>query len=290
MIRAKQVYIQGRLEPFSITVEDGEIVAILGADGAGKTTVLDALSGVCDIDGGERIQTHGAYMTEKSPLFADMTLRANLKFVCDLEGLNHARADERIRAAAALTDIVPYLDKPAASLALPIQRRCALALALLFEETNLYLDEPTRDLESGDALRLRRTLRQLRADKAILLCTRSVTEAERLADRIYLLQDGKLIAQCEPGRLDGLAADLHTMRARIRATEEEALSAGAQRVEKSPVAGCVDAFFACDDGESLLRRLMDQQLRVVEFSPAPLDVDDMICNLDTDAFPGEAEE
>lgn len=289
MIRAEKIYIQNRLEPVSITVEDGEIVALLGMDGAGKTTILDALNGVCEIDGGECTQTKGAYMTAKSPLFSDMTLRANLKFACDLEALNHARADERIRAVAAQTGIAEYLDKPAASLSTAIQRRCSLALALLFEETNLYLDEPTRDLDSGDALLLRSVLRDLKPEKAILLCTRSITEAERLADRIYILHNGKLLAQCEPGKMDRMAADTHTIRARIRSTEEEALALGAQRVEKSALPGCVDAFFACDDGESLLRSLMEKQVRVAEFAPAPMDIDELICHLDADAFPGEAE-
>lgn len=289
MIHASNIQVSGRLEAFSVTVEKGEIIALLGGDKAGKTTVLDALTGVCEITGGEAEGCSGAYMTRKSPLFEDMTLRANLKFACDLEGLAHAKADERIRAAADRTGISEYLDKPANVLSLSVQRRCALALALLFEDENLYLDEPTRDLESAEVLRIRRIIRQAAEDKAVLLCTRSVTEAEKLADRIYIMKEGRILARCEKGQLDQ-AVQAGVMRARIRGSEEEALAAGAQRAEKCPVGGCVDAIFPCEDEEALLRALLDKRLRILEFAPAPMDVDELVCALEADAFPGEAEQ
>ena len=287
MIEAKNLRIEGRLKPFSINVRKGRIAALLGPDGAGKTAAMDVLSGAAEPDGGETNGEKCACMTQKSPLFEDMTLRANLKFACDLEGMGHARADERIRELADQLGLSEFLDKSSRVLSQSVLRRAALAMALVCEGENLLLDEPTRDLDSGDAVRLRQVIASLREDKAILLATRSVTEAERLADVIYIMKDGGIAARCQSGQLDSMAQDAHTARARLLCGEEEAMRAGAQKTE--PAWEGIYAFFPCEEPASLLKTLVEKGLPVAEFGPAPLDVEELICGLDADAYAGEAE-
>ena len=288
MIEATGVSLKNRLDDISLRVETGKITALLGLDGAGKTSLLDALAGVAELDAGSLNAPVSAYMTQKSPLFEEMTVRANLKFTCDLEGLGHARSDERIRAIASQTGLDEYLDKPASALSLPLRRRAALALALIPEGENRLLDEPTRDLDSGDALRLRKTIRELRAGRAIVLATRSVTEAERLADEILVMRQGRVIARCQPGRLDEMARDEHVYSARLADDPEKVRAAGAGKVESQN--GYVEARFPCEDPAGLLAGLVEKGLHVLEFGPAKLDLEDMICALDADAYAGEADE
>ena len=287
MIQAKHVRIDGRLNDFTLTVEKGRAAALLGGAGAGKTAAMDVLSGAAEADGGETGGEKCPCMTQKSSLFEDMTLRANLKFACDLEGLGHAQADERIRELARDLGFEEYLDKSSKVLSQSVSRRAALAMALICGGENLLLDEPTAGLDSGDALRLRRVIASLKADRAILIATRSVTEAERLADVIYIMKDGRIAARCESGQLDKMAQDAHTVRARLLCTEAEAKDAGAERVEAAFEG--VWAYFPCDDPAALLPRLLQKGVRVAEFGPAPLDVEDIVCGLEADAYSGEAE-
>ena len=81
--------------------------------------------------------------------------------------------------------------------------------------------------------------------------------------------------------------DAHTIRARLLCTEAEAKDAGAERVEAAFEG--VWAYFPCDDPAALLPRLLQKGVRVAEFGPAPLDVEDIVCGLEADAYSGEAE-
>ena len=236
MIEATGVSLKNRLDDISLRVETGKITALLGLDGAGKTSLLDALAGVAELDAGSLNAPVSAYMTQKSPLFEEMTVRANLKFTCDLEGLGHARSDERIRAIASQTGLDEYLDKPASALSLPLRRRAALALA----------------------------------------------------DEILVMRQGRVIARCQPGRLDEMARDEHVYSARLADDPEKVRAAGAGKVESQN--GYVEARFPCEDPAGLLAGLVEKGLHVLEFGPAKLDLEDMICALDADAYAGEADE
>jgi ABC-2 type transport system ATP-binding protein len=197
----------------SLTVERSEIVALLGPNGAGKTTVLRMLagliaatSGLVRIDGvaltrrtAAAFRGHVGFLTETPGLWDRLTVRENLDVYAELYGLAHpARAVDRVLDALELTG---RDSARAAELSKGTRQKVALARALLHEPPILLLDEPTSGLDPEITRSVRTLLAQRRsAGCAILVSTHNLDEAERLADRIAVL-DRKLLAFDRPSAL-----------------------------------------------------------------------------------------
>ena len=197
----------------TLQIAKSEIVALLGPNGAGKTTTLRMMagliapsSGTVSIDGIELTRSTGralrgriGFLTEAPGLWDRLTVRENLAIYADLYALANAdRAVDRLLDAFALRD---RADTRAAELSKGMRQKVALARALVHDPPVLLLDEPTSGLDPE----ITRTVRQLLADRraagcAILVSTHNLDEAERIADRVAVLQ-GRLIAVGSPSVL-----------------------------------------------------------------------------------------
>ena len=190
-----------------------EIVALLGPNGAGKTTTLRMLagliaptSGAITIDGVELTRATGGllrgrigFLTEAPGLWERLTVRENLRVYAELYALTNAdRAIDRILDVFELTD---QSASRAAELSSGMRQKVALARSFLHEPTILLLDEPTSGLDPEITQRVRRLFADRRAAGcAILISTHNLDEAERLADRVAVLQ-GRLLALDHPAAL-----------------------------------------------------------------------------------------
>ena len=196
------------LEDVSFAVRPGEIVALIGPNGAGKTTVFNAICGLVRRRGTIRID--GAAAPRRTSdlaargvsrtlqglgLFLGLTVRENI--VLPVAGLPDAerRVDERLAAL----ELVPFAGRPVASLAYPDRKRVALARALVTDPQLLLLDEPAGGLGADDIAALDGSIRSA-ADTgtAVLLVEHHVDFVMGLADRIVVLDFGRIIAQGEP--------------------------------------------------------------------------------------------
>jgi len=197
------------LDDVTFTIERGECVAILGQNGSGKSTLVRLLSTLLINDGGEaRIFGHDAFREERTirrlvnrvsveaSFFKKMSAAENLSYAARFYGMTPRRTHEAIPA------ILEKVGFPAErrgeameNLSRGMQQKVALARALLTAPVLLLLDEPTTGLDPRSKLEVQEFIRQVRAehDATILLCTHDMNEAEALADRVGILDRGRLL-------------------------------------------------------------------------------------------------
>jgi len=198
----------------SFSVGEGELVAFLGPNGAGKSTTMKMLTGyIAPSEGSARIAGHDmmadriagskrlGYLPENGPLYPDMTPLAMLDFFAEARGLSPAYKKERIEAVVEICDLSTVLYKATSKLSKGFKQRVGMAQALLHEPDVLIMDEPTAGLDPNQIRGVRETLRRLSKTKTILLSTHILQEVEAMADRVVMINEGRLVYD---GSVEGL--------------------------------------------------------------------------------------
>ncbi|MGH2417942.1 MAG: ABC transporter ATP-binding protein, partial [Candidatus Limnocylindria bacterium] len=207
----------------SFTVGDGEIFGILGPNGAGKTTSIRMLAGLIAPSEGtarvnglelgvdsQRIRASTGILTEAPGLHDKLTARQNLAYYGRLYGVRGGalrRAVDRYLDVVGLSDVG---DRPVGGFSKGMRQKVAIARALLHEPDVLYLDEPTSALDPSAAKTVRDFVATLRdAGRSIVVCTHNLDEAERLCDRIGIMNGTLLRVDTPAGlRRQGRAASV----------------------------------------------------------------------------------
>jgi ABC-2 type transport system ATP-binding protein len=206
----------------SFTVRQGEIFGLLGANGAGKTTVIKMLTGILPPSGGagavagadmrragQAIKERIGYVSQAFSLYQDMTVRENLRLFARIYGVPRQRLDARIGRAVDLAGLGRVCGEIVARLPMGIRQRLALACALVHGPRVLFLDEPTSGVDPIGRRRFWEILVHLaRVEQvAILLTTHYMSEAEH-CDHLVLMHAGQVIADDTPNALkDALARE-----------------------------------------------------------------------------------
>lgn len=191
----------------SFRVDKGEILGLLGPNGAGKTTVLKILStqivptaGTARINGldvleqPEKVRSQFGYLPENPPLYNDMEVEEYLSFVASARGLSGKEKSARMDWVISACGLSSVLRKPIGTLSKGFRQRVGLAQALIHDPPVLILDEPTSGLDPLQIAEMRRLVRELARDKAVIFSTHILQEVEALADRILILNQGKMVA------------------------------------------------------------------------------------------------
>ena len=198
----------------SFSVPSGQVVALVGPNGAGKTTTMKMLTGfiapsagTVTIDGCD-VQTDRlsaskriGYLPENGPLYPDMTPSQTLRFFGSARGLTPSELDEALVRVVEELDLRDILDRPIRKLSKGLKQRVGLAQALLHDPEVLILDEPTAGLDPNQIRQFRALVRQLGQRKTLLVSTHILQEVEALAERVLLLNGGRLV-------FDGTPADM----------------------------------------------------------------------------------
>jgi ABC-2 type transport system ATP-binding protein len=237
------------VDHISFELAQGTTVALLGGNGAGKTTTIAMLLGLVMPTSGE-VRVFGADISRnrgtvahrlnfQSPyvdLPARLTVRQNLTVYAGLYGI--ANIPERIAYIAEDFQIEPLLDRETGKLSAGQKTRVGLAKALLNAPELLLLDEPTASLDPDTADWIRRKLRDYARSRGatLLLASHNMTEVERLADRVILLDAGRIIEDETPkaliatfGRTTLEEVFLDVVRGRAKRTREEAEQSSARK-------------------------------------------------------------
>jgi ABC-2 type transport system ATP-binding protein len=198
------------LDDMSFTVARGECVAVLGQNGSGKSTLVRLLSTLLLPDGGSAcVFGHDVVRDERAvrgvvnrvsveaSFFKRMSATENLSYAARFYGLGRAQTRRRIPEILGRVGFpVERSSAPMEDLSRGMQQKVALARALLTSPTLLLLDEPTTGLDPRAKLEVQEFIREVRRlhDTTTLLCTHDMTEAETLADRVGVLDGGRLLA------------------------------------------------------------------------------------------------
>lgn len=203
------------VDRISFEVCQGEIFGLLGANGAGKTTVIKMLTGILPPSGGQgwvagedmrrasqAIKARIGYVSQAFSLYPDLTCQENLHLFGRIYGVNGGHLNERIGQVLRLAGLDNAYRKMASSLPMGIRQRLALACALIHRPQVLFLDEPTSGVDPIGRRHFWEILLHLaRAEGvAILLTTHYMSEAEQ-CDRLALMHGGKLVACDSPAAL-----------------------------------------------------------------------------------------
>jgi ABC-2 type transport system ATP-binding protein len=188
----------------SFTAAEGAIVALLGANGAGKSTAMRMLAGFLAPDEGEarilgRPVSRAArasigYLPESPTGFPDLTVREFLVFAAEARGLRGAARRRALERAIEAGDLAEAVGQPLGTLSQGWRQRAWIGQAFLHDPPVLILDEPTTALDPGQKRRLRARLREAAKSKAIVVSTHILEEAETLCDRAIVFRDGRVAA------------------------------------------------------------------------------------------------
>lgn len=189
----------------NFSISQGEIVGLLGHNGAGKTTILKILSGFLEpqtghvwfngIDIGQepkRAQASIGYLPENLPLYPEMSTADYLDYSADMKGLTGQVKYQELKRVIAATDIKDKLLAPIATLSRGYKQRVGVAQALLGKPKLLILDEPTNGLDPTQTESMRALLSTIAQETTIILSTHILQEVEALCSRVFILQNGTL--------------------------------------------------------------------------------------------------
>jgi ABC-2 type transport system ATP-binding protein len=283
------------LDGIDLDVPEGTVFALLGPNGAGKTTTVHILSTLIGADGGEvRVAGHDV-ARDPDPVRAAigvtgqltavdnlLTGEENLLLMADLRHLGRREGRRRAAELLARFDLAEAARKPAATYSGGMRRRLDLAMGLLGDPRIVFLDEPTAGLDPRSRRAMWQIVRGLVAGGVtVFLTTQYLEEADELADRIALLDQGKLVAEGTADELkrlipgghirlqfaypDGLDAAARTLGEAVR--DDEALTL------QVPSDGSVKSLRA------LLSRLDDESIEVDGLSIHTPDLDDVFLTL-----------
>ena len=258
------------LDGIDLHVAEGTIFALLGPNGAGKTTIVQILSTLLDADAGdvrvaghdlarapEAVRTAIGVTGQFSAVDNLLTGEENLRLMADL---NHLEREEGRRRATRLLeqfDLVDAAGQPAQTYSGGMRRRLDLAMTLVGDPRLIFLDEPTTGLDPRSRREMWHRIRELAAaGTTIFLTTQYLEEADQLADRIAVLDGGRLVAEGSPDELKRRIPGGHV---RLQFADADALAAATAVLDEAPADVQTLSLQVPNDGSlDALRTLIDR--------------------------------
>lgn len=218
------------LDEVSFTVKAGEITGFLGPNGAGKTTTMRIATGFLNPDDGtvkyngkslklnsDTIISDIGYLPENNPQYDNLRVDESLIFTAKFKDAHDLK---KIREIAEKCGIEKVLDKEISTLSKGYKQRVGLAKALIGDPKYLILDEPTEGLDPNQKEDILKLIRSFSKDKIILFSSHILTEVSQIADKIIVINEGKIVAE---GNKDDLVKE-HFKNARISICTEAKVS------------------------------------------------------------------
>ncbi len=218
----------GRLravDGISLSVQRGELFAFLGPNGAGKTTTIKMITGLLSPDAGtitvhghpmsaesQAAKAHMAFVPDQPFLYGKLTAREFMRFVGEMYGIDRRILPQRIEHYMAQLSVTKFADQLAEGYSHGMKQRVVLAAALLHEPEILIVDEPMVGLDPRTA----RTVKDIflewaRAGRTVFMSTHTLEVAEAIADRIAIINHGRIVAYGTLAELKAKAAHEHRL-------------------------------------------------------------------------------
>ena len=206
------------VDGLSLTIEQGELLSLLGVNGAGNTTTIKMLccltaptSGDAFLQGksicrdAAEVKAMIAVSPQETAVAPGLTAEENLALICGVHGFPKEQHARRIADVSRLLGLESVLRRKAGKLSGGWQRRLSIAMALISEPSILFLDEPTLGLDVLARSDLWEIIRSLKGKVTIILTTHYMEEAEALSDRIAIMKAGRLLLCDTPDNIKATA-------------------------------------------------------------------------------------
>lgn len=202
------------VKDLTLQVLEGEVFGLLGPNSAGKTTTINMMCGLLKPDSGT-VSIHGKRMNggdtstrtrvgvcpQEIVLWERLTCMEQLQFIGQMYGLRAQKARRNAEILLEELDLVEKRNKQARTLSGGMQRRLNLAMALVHDPEIVVLDEPEAGLDPQSRLKVRQYIQNIAHEKTVILTTHNMDEAERLADRVAIIDHGQLLVLDTPDAL-----------------------------------------------------------------------------------------
>lgn len=203
------------VDNLTFSVAKGEVMGFLGPNGAGKSTTMKMITGflaptsgrveVCGMDIEAEpiaVKRNIGYLPEGAPLYGDMKTRGFLDFIAEIRGYRGAEKQRRIDTAVARVELQGVMQQTVGTLSKGFKRRVGLAQAILHDPPVLILDEPTDGLDPNQKFEVRNLIREISADKVIIISTHILEEVDAVCSRALIIAEGRLLADGTPAELE----------------------------------------------------------------------------------------
>jgi ABC-2 type transport system ATP-binding protein len=252
-----------------LRVKPGEIYGFLGLNGAGKTTTIRALLGMIRPSAGnvkildQAVGPNGrgpwarvGHLVESPSAYPELTVRENLEVARRLHGRSDSGATSH---AIERLGIAPYADRKAGTLSTGNLQRLGLARALLHEPELLILDEPANGLDPAGVVEIRELLASLAHEKGVTIFMSShiLTEVDRLATRIGIIHNGRLIEELDTDALEKMRSKRLEVRARDLKTAQICLQTAGYRVALNDGTILIDDVYAIDHPDAIAQIMVE---------------------------------
>ena len=194
------------VDQVSFEIGTGEIVGLLGRNGAGKTTIMKMLTGYLEPTGGcieingldistkrAAVQRQIGYLPENDPLYYEMTVIDYLDYAATLHGVPDAERNDRIREAIAQTELSSRATDTIGTLSRGFCQRVGVAQAILHNPRVLILDEPTNGLDPTQVQHMRDLIRSMAEHATVILSTHILQEVQAICTRVIIIHDGRKV-------------------------------------------------------------------------------------------------
>jgi ABC-2 type transport system ATP-binding protein len=294
------------VDELSFTVREGEVLGLLGPNGAGKSTALRATVGLLTPSAGRiRIGGHDiaqeplaarrllGFLPEAVSLYPELKVREFLCSVARMKGVARTREEDELERVIELCALQQVASRLIGFCSRGYRQRIGLAQALVGDPPALVLDEPTVGLDPGQIVEIRERIADLAREKAVILSTHIIPEAQRLCTRVLILNHGRCMAEDEPTALQQSLHGGNGVRLVLDQISGGQMAEEAQRIltrldfvrafqpRESPAGRC--AFSIELEHPSAAARLVDALVRsdfkVCELSPENLGLEEVFLHL-----------
>ena len=254
------------LNDVSFEIESGEVVGLLGHNGAGKSTAmniitgyLSASEGTVTVDGVDikedpiAVKRMVGYLPENPPVYPDMTVSEYLDFVYDLKGTSLPR-EPHLKEIMAVVKVTEVKDRLIRNLSKGYRQRVGIAQALVGDPKVVILDEPTVGLDPKQIIEVRSLIRTLAKRHTVLLSTHILSEVQAVCRRVLILNRAKLVADAEVDALTALVEDKTRYRVSVIGAQKDVEKALYSAQGVSSVTATAER-----DGEALVYMLEGSQ-------------------------------
>ncbi len=283
----------------SFEVAEGEIVAFLGPNAAGKTTTMRILTGYIPptfgrasvagfdvVEDSLEARRHIGYMPEVAALYPDMRVRQYLRYAGRLQGMGRDELNDRIEYVLDRCGLDERASSIIGTLSLGFRQRVTVAQTLLHDPPVLILDEPTAGLDPNQIAEVRQLIKSLAGSHTVMLSTHILPEAQMTCERVMIINHGQIIAVDTPDNLTAQIREVQTVLVRVRDDSEavprllrDMSGVVAVRRADEPGAYHIDTTVGSDLRAEVAEFIVNKGWGLLELQPVAMSLEDVFHEL-----------